>query len=88
MHNLLPEVVELGSMKGFCHVISNHLVCWTISDVNVAFGFLVCHVEVSDVQVTRALASTLAPIGLEQHGTFVFLIADILLDRISMCLVK
>ena len=49
MHNLLQEVVKLGSMQGFCHVISNHLVCWTISDVNVAFGLLICDVEVLDV---------------------------------------
>ena len=60
MHNLLPEVVKFGSMQGFCHVISNHLVCWTISDANVAFGLLVSDIEVSDVQVMRALASTLA----------------------------
>ena len=51
MHNLLMEVVKLGSVQGFCHVISNHLICQTISDVNVAFGFLVSDVEVLDVQV-------------------------------------
>ena len=82
MHNLLPEVVKLGSMQGFCHPISDHFVCWTISDVNVAFGLLVCNVEILDVQVMRALASTLASVGLEQHGTFVVLIEDILLDGI------
>ena len=54
----------------------------TISDVNVAFGLLVCNVEILDVQVMRALASTLASVGLEQHGTFVVLIEDILLDGI------
>ena len=49
-HAYLPlEVVKLGSMQGFCHVISNHLLCWTISNVNVAFGLLICNVEVSDV---------------------------------------
>ena len=74
MHNLLLEVVKLGSMQGFYHVISDLLVCWTISDVNVAFGLLVGNVEVSDVQVTRALASTLASVGLKQHGTFVVVI--------------
>ena len=75
-------------MQGFCHVISDHLVCWTISDANVAFGLLVSNVEVLDVQVTRALASTLASIGLEQHGAFVVLIEDILLDGISLHLEK
>ena len=88
MHNLLPEVVKLGSMQGFCHVISDHLVCQTISDITVSFGLLVCDVEVSDVQVTRALASTLASIGLKQHGAFVVLIEDILLDWISLHLKK
>ena len=63
MYNLLMEVVKLGSMQGFCHVISNHLICQTISDVNVGFGLLVSDVEVLDVQVTRALASTLVSIG-------------------------
>ena len=81
-------IFRLGSMEGFCHVISNHLICQTISDVNVAFGLLVSNVEVSDVQVTRALASTLASVGLEQHGAFVVLIEDILLDRIYLCLKK
>ena len=65
MYNLLLEVVKLGSVQGFCHVVSDHLVCQTISDVNVVFGFLVGDIEVSDVQVTRALASTLACVGLE-----------------------
>ena len=86
MHYLLMEVVKLGSVQGFCHVVSNHLVCWTISDVNMAFGLLVGNIEVLDVQVTRALASTLASVGLEQHGAFVVLKEDILLDRISLCL--
>ena len=75
-------------MQGFCHVISDHLVCWTIFDVNVAFGLLISDVEVLDVQMMRALAITPASIGLEQHGTFVVLIEDILLDWISLCLKK
>ena len=69
MHNLQLEVVKLGSMQGFCHVIPDHLACWTISDVNVAFGLLVSNIEVSDVQVMRVLASTLVSVGLKQHGT-------------------
>ena len=73
-------------MQWFCHVISDHLVCQTIFDVNVAFGLLISHTEVSDVQMMRVLASTLASIGLKQHGTFVVLIEDILLDCISLCL--
>ena len=84
MHNLLPELVKLGSKQAFCHVISDHLVCWTVSDVNEAFGLLVGNVEVSDVQEMRVLASTLASVGLEQHGAFVVLIEDILLDGISL----
>ena len=88
MHHLLLEVVKLSSMQGVCHVISDHLICQTISDVNVAFGLLVCDIEVSDVQVTRVLASTLASIGLKQYGTFVVLIEDILLDGISLHLEK
>ena len=88
MHNLLPEVVKLGSVQGLCHVISDHLICQTISDVNVAFGLLVSDVEISDVQVMRVLASTLASIGLKQHGAFVVLIEDILLDGMSLCLEK
>ena len=88
MHYLLMEAIKLGSMQGFCHVISNHLICWTIFDVNVAFGLLIGDIEVSDVQMMRVLASTLASIGLKQHGTFVVLIEDILLDWISLCLKK
>ena len=82
------EVVKLGSVQGFCHVISGHLICQTISDINVAFGLLVSDIQVSDVQVMRALASTLASVGLKQHGTFVVLIEDILLDRRSLHLEK
>ena len=88
MHYLLTEAIELGSIQGFCHVISNHLICWTIFNVNVAFGLLIGYVEVLDVQMTRALASTLTSIGHEQHGTFVVLIEDIVLDWISLCLEK
>ena len=88
MHNLLLEVVKLGSVQGFCHVISNHLVCQTIFDVNVAFGLLVSDIEVSDVQMTRVLASTLVSVGLKQHGALVVLVEDILLDRISLYLEK
>ena len=51
-----------------------------------SFGLMVSDVEVSDVQVMRALASTLASIGLEQDGTFVVLTEDILLDGITLCL--
>ena len=88
MHYLLVEAIKLGSMQGFCHVISDHLVCWTIFDVNVDIGHLISDVEVSDVLMMRALASTLSFIGLKQHGTFVVLIKDILLDWISLCLEK
>ena len=88
MHNLLLAVVKLGSMQSFCHVISIHLVCWTISNVNGAFGLLISNVEVSDVKVMRALASTHVSVGLKQHCTFVVLIEDILLDWIHMCLEK
>ena len=88
MHYLLMEAIKLGFMQGFCHIISDHLICKTIFDVNVAFGLWIGNVEVSDVQMTRALASTLVPIGLKQHGTFVVLIEDILLDWISLCLEK
>ena len=84
MHYLLTEAAKLGSMQGFCHVISDHVICKTIFDVNVAFGLLVGKVEGSDVQVTRALASTLASVGLKQHGTSVVLIEDIFLGRISL----
>ena len=80
------EGVKLGSVQGFCHVISNHLICWTIFDVNVASGLLVGNVEVSNAQVMRALASTLASVGLKQHGAFIVLIEDVLLDGISLCL--
>ena len=63
MHYLLMESVKLGSIQGFCHVISNHLICQTIFDVNVAFGHLISDIEVLDVQMTRVLASTLSSIG-------------------------
>ena len=88
MHYMLTEAVKLGSMQGFCHVISDHLICQTIFDVNVAFCLLISDIEVLDVQMMRVLASTLASIGLKQHGTFVVLIKDILLDWISLCLEK
>ena len=51
-------------MQGFCHVISDHLVCQTIFDVNVAFGLLIGDVEVLDVQMMRALATLLHPLVL------------------------
>ena len=70
MHYLLLEVVKLGSVQGFCHVISDRLICQTIFEVNVAFGLLMSNIEVSYVQMTRVLASTLVSVGLEQHGTF------------------
>ena len=66
MHYLLMEAIKLGSIKRFCHVISDHLICQTIFDVNVAFGLLINDIEVLDVQMMRALASTLSSIGLEQ----------------------
>ena len=60
MHYLLMETIKLGSMQGFCHVISDHLICLTIIDVNVGFCFLIGDIEVLDVQMMRVLASTLA----------------------------
>ena len=71
MHYLLMEAIELGSMQEFCHAISLHLICRTVFDVNEAFGLLIGDIEVSDVQMMRVLASTLASVGLKQHGTFV-----------------
>ena len=70
MHSLQTEAIGLGSMQGFCHVISDHLMCGTIFDIYVAFGLLIGDVEVLDVQMMRVLASTLASICLKQHGTF------------------
>ena len=84
MHYMLTDAIELGSMQGFCHVISDHLICWTIFDVNVAFDLFVGDVEVLDVRMMRVLASTLMSIGLERHGTFVVLIENILLEWISL----
>ena len=72
----------------FSHVISDYLICQSIFDVTVSFCPLIGNVEVSDIQMTRALASTHASVGLKQHGTFVVLIEDILLDWISLCLEK
>ena len=63
MHYVLMEAVKLGSMQGICHVISDHLICQTIFDVNAVFGLLIHNVEVSDVQMMRALASTIAEVG-------------------------
>ena len=68
MHYLLMEAIKLGSMQGFCHVISNHLVCQTLFDVNVTFGLSISDIEVSDVQMMRVLSSTLASIGLDHNG--------------------
>ena len=84
MHNLLLGVVNVVSMQELCPVISDLFVCETISDFNVAFGLLVSDVKVSDVQVMQVLTSILVSIGLEQHGAFVVLIEDILLDGISL----
>ena len=67
----LTEAIKVGSIQGLCHIISDHLVCQTIFDANVAFRLLVSDIEVSDVQMMRLLASTLASIGLEQHDTFI-----------------
>ena len=86
MHYLPTEVVKLGSMQGFCCVISDHLIHQTIFDVNVSFGLFISDIEVSDVQVMRAHASTLASVGLKQHATSVVLIEDIILDGISLWL--
>ena len=69
-------------------IISSHLIYQTIFDVNVAFHLLISDIEVLDVQMVRVLASTLVFVGLEQHGTFIVLVEDILLDWISMCLKK
>ena len=62
MHYLLTEAIDLGSMQGFCHVLSNHLICWTISDVNVGFGLLIGDIEVLDVQMMRDLPALLCPL--------------------------
>ena len=88
IHYLLTEAIKLSSIQEFYHVISDHLVCQIIFDVNVTFGLLIGDVEVLGFHMMRVLASTLASIGLEQHGTFVVLIEDILLDWISLCLKK
>ena len=74
MHYLLMEAIKLGSMQGFCHVISNHFICWTIFNVNVTFGLLIGNVEVLDVEMMRVLAGTLASVDLKQHSAFVVLI--------------
>ena len=63
MHYLLMEAIKQGSMQGFGHVVSDHLVCQTIFDVNVAFGLLIGNVEVLDVQMMRVLDSTVSSVG-------------------------
>ena len=74
MHYLLTEAIKLGSMQGFCHVISDHLICWTIFNVNVTFGLLISNIEVLDIEITRVIAGTLASVGVKQHSAFVVLI--------------
>ena len=51
MPYLLMKAVKFESMQGFCLAISDHLICWTIFDVNVTFGLLVGDVEVLDVEM-------------------------------------
>ena len=74
MHYLLMEAIKLGSMQGFCRVISNHLICWTIFNVNVTFGLLIGNVEALDVEMMTVLAGTLVSVDLKQHRAFVVLI--------------
>ena len=68
------EAIKLVSMQGFCHVISDHLICWTIFHVNLTLSLLIGDVEVSDVEMMIVLACTLASIGLKHHSTFIVLI--------------
>ena len=90
MHYLLMEAIELGSMQVFVmqSLIISSVGQYLMSMWPLAFGLLISYVEVLDVQMMRALASTLVSVALEQHGTFVVLMEDILLDLISSCLEK
>ena len=74
MHYLLLEAIKLGTMQEFCHVVPDHLICWAIFNVNVVFGLLISDIEVSDVEMMRALACTLVSIGLEQHSALVIVV--------------
>ena len=68
MHYLLSEAIKLDSMQGLCHVVPDHLISWTIFDVNVTFVLLISDVDVLDIEMMGALACTLAT-SLEEHST-------------------
>ena len=88
MHYLLTEAIELGSTLGFCHVISDHLICQIIFDVNVALGLLIGDKESIGCSNDESACQHSCIVGLEQHGALVVMIEDILLDWISLCLEK
>ena len=85
VHNLLPELLELGSMKRLGEVVTNHVISGTILNADVSLLLLISNKEVPDVEVSGPLASRLPTIGFQQHGTPVVLVQDVVLERITLC---
>lgn len=78
IHDLLSESFELLSMQRIGHAVSSHLIGWTVFHVDVPFFLLISDKEAFDVEVSESLSSTLAAIFLQECGTFIVLVQDVL----------
>ena len=84
-HDAGSELVELASNEWFGHVVSKHIISWTVLCLEVTLCNLVSHKEAPNVQVSSSLAQACLAILLQSNGTLVVLMEDILFDWTPLC---
>ncbi len=77
VHDNLAKSLKLGSNQRLCHVISNHLLSWTLLNLNVVAWDQIGDVEVLDVEVSCMLSRACFSIFFKLRRDCIILIDNI-----------
>ena len=80
IHDNLAKSLKLGSYQRLCHVIGNHLLSWTVLNLNVIALDQISDVEVLDIEVSCTLSRAGFSILFKLHRACIILIDNISVD--------
>ena len=68
VHDIVAELEELFSLQWLCEVVRDHVVCWTVFDLNFVILDPVSYKMISYVYVSGSLGAGLLSVVLKEDG--------------------
>ena len=85
-HDCSVESKKFLPCKQLGHIISDHLISWTVLNPNFLVLDQICNEKIFDVEVTSSFSSTRLSIFFEFHRALIVSEHDVVLDLVSLCL--